>query len=62
MWPMLKRDGQGLQYVTLTLLWNYLIGYNPLALQASFVQLLSLVHLTFLLFQASFSGLIGIER
>ncbi|KAJ7505307.1 glucosyltransferase [Mycena galericulata] len=43
MWPLLKRDGLGVQYVALTLLWNRLIGYNPLRLPSkSFIQLLSL--------------------
>lgn len=31
MWPLLQRDGLGLQYVVLPLMWNYLIGYNPFA-------------------------------
>lgn len=43
MWPLLKRDGLGLQYLTLTLGWNYLIGYNPFHLRHSFVKYLSLV-------------------
>ena len=30
MWPLLKRDGLGVQYLALTLLWNYVIGHNPL--------------------------------
>lgn len=42
MWPLLKRDGQGLNYVVLTLFWNYVIGYDPLSLPASLVKLLSL--------------------
>ncbi|PFH54070.1 glycosyltransferase family 57 protein [Amanita thiersii Skay4041] len=29
MWPLLKRDGLGLQYVATLVLWNRLIGYNP---------------------------------
>jgi ALG6, ALG8 glycosyltransferase family len=29
MWPLLRRDGQAVQYIALLLLWNYLIGYNP---------------------------------
>lgn len=29
MWPLLRRDGQAIQYIALLLLWNYLIGYNP---------------------------------
>ena len=43
MWPLLKRDGLGLEYVVLTLLWNFLIGYNPFELRRSFVKYLSLV-------------------
>lgn len=44
MWPLLKKDGLGLQYVALLVLWNRLIGYNPLRLPSgTFVQLLSLV-------------------
>ncbi|KAJ3555109.1 hypothetical protein NM688_g2762 [Phlebia brevispora] len=30
MWPLLQRDGLALQYFAVTLLWNRLIGYNPL--------------------------------
>ena len=29
MWPLLKRDGLSTQYITLVLLWNYVLGYNP---------------------------------
>lgn len=29
MWPLLRRDGLAVQYVALTLLWNKIIGYNP---------------------------------
>lgn len=44
MWPLLKKDGLGLQYIALLVLWNRLIGYNPLRLPTgTFVQLLSLV-------------------
>ncbi|KAF7346335.1 Glycosyltransferase family 57 protein [Mycena sanguinolenta] len=43
MWPLLKRDGLGVQYIALLILWNRLLGYNPLRLPSrSFVQLLSL--------------------
>jgi alpha-1,3-glucosyltransferase len=45
MWPLLKRDGQGLNYVVLTLLWNYVIGYDPLTLSSSLVKIISLVSL-----------------
>ena len=43
MWPLLKRDGLGIQYTAVTLLWNYVLGYNPFKLEASFVKVLSLV-------------------
>ncbi|KPV73321.1 glycosyltransferase family 57 protein [Rhodotorula graminis WP1] len=41
MWPLLQRDGVVTQYLALTALWNYAIGYNPLKLRASFVKYLS---------------------
>lgn len=44
MWPLLKRDGLGLQYIATLLLWNRVIGYNPLKSPVrSFVQLFSMV-------------------
>lgn len=44
MWPLLKRDGLGLPYIALLILWNRLVGSNPFNLpQTSFIQLLSLV-------------------
>ncbi|KAG8715874.1 Glucosyltransferase-like protein [Ceratobasidium sp. 423] len=46
MWPLLKRDGQGLNYAVLTLLWNYVIGYDPLALPPSLVKVLSIAAYT----------------
>ncbi|KAF7314320.1 Glycosyltransferase family 57 protein [Mycena kentingensis (nom. inval.)] len=43
MWPLLRRDGLGIQYLALSILWNRLLGYNPFRLPArSFIQLLSL--------------------
>ncbi|ORX35940.1 glucosyltransferase [Kockovaella imperatae] len=39
MWPLLKRDGQALQYVFVTLLWNYVIGYSPTGTQPTFLRL-----------------------
>ncbi|KAG8897754.1 Glucosyltransferase-like protein [Tulasnella sp. 403] len=42
MWPLLKKDGLGLQYGALTLLWNYVIGYNPLTLSRSFIKTISI--------------------
>jgi len=29
MWPLLKKDGLGVQYIAMLVLWNRLIGYNP---------------------------------
>ncbi|PPR08165.1 hypothetical protein CVT24_012129 [Panaeolus cyanescens] len=31
MWPLLKKDGLAVQYIALLILWNRLIGYNPIA-------------------------------
>ncbi|KAK7469253.1 Glucosyltransferase-like protein [Stygiomarasmius scandens] len=64
MWPLLKRDGLGLQYFVLLVAWNRLIGYNPFKQPTfslkSFVQLLAisvhtaaiLLHICELLFNA----------
>lgn len=50
MWPLLKRDGLGVQYIATLLLWNRLIGYNPGRLRPrSFIQLLSIVSFIFAL-------------
>ncbi|EKM79278.1 hypothetical protein AGABI1DRAFT_74153 [Agaricus bisporus var. burnettii JB137-S8] len=47
MWPLLKKDGLGFQYIALLILWNRIIGYNPLRLPSgTLVQLLSLVTYT----------------
>jgi len=43
MWPLLKKDGLGLQYLAILLIWNRLIGYNPFKTPKTFVQLLSVV-------------------
>jgi alpha-1,3-glucosyltransferase len=44
MWPLLKRDGQGVQYIAMLLLWNRLVGYNPLRVRSrGFVDFLSIV-------------------
>ena len=43
MWPLLKRDGLGLQYAVVTLFYNRLIGYDVFALPTSFVKVFSLV-------------------
>ncbi|KAF8645218.1 hypothetical protein AX16_008045 [Volvariella volvacea WC 439] len=43
MWPLLKRDGLGAQYIAALLLWNRLIGYNPFGhSRQSFIGLLSI--------------------
>ncbi|KAG8959267.1 Glucosyltransferase-like protein [Tulasnella sp. 419] len=42
MWPLLQREKLALQYTVVTLLWNYLIGYNPIQIPSSFVKFLSL--------------------
>ena len=48
MWPLLKKDGLGVQYVAILLLWCRLIGYNPFRVQSdSFVHLLSSVRKLF---------------
>ncbi|KAG6854653.1 hypothetical protein C0991_003301 [Blastosporella zonata] len=42
MWPLLKRDGLGIQYIATLLLWNRLVGHNPFRVpKKSFTQLLS---------------------
>ena len=33
LWPLLKTDGLGLQYLAMLLLWNRLIGHNAFKLQ-----------------------------
>ena len=43
MWPLLAKDGLGLEYAVLTILWNWALGYNPFTLRTSFVKLLSIV-------------------
>ncbi|KAG7443643.1 uncharacterized protein BT62DRAFT_321941 [Guyanagaster necrorhizus] len=40
MWPLLKRDGVGVQYIATLLLWNRLVGCNPFAFD-SVVKILS---------------------
>lgn len=40
MWPLLKRDGLGLQYIAILMLWNRLIGYDPFSQRRK-----SLIHL-----------------
>ncbi|KAL1950330.1 hypothetical protein VTO73DRAFT_5454 [Trametes versicolor] len=43
MWPLLKRDGLGVQYFALLVLWNKFVGYNPLKLgKRPWLQLLSM--------------------
>ncbi|KAI0648106.1 glucosyltransferase [Trametes meyenii] len=42
MWPLLKRDGLGVQYAVLLAIWNRLVGYNPFDLsKRSLLRLLS---------------------
>ncbi|KAG0691472.1 hypothetical protein DFH29DRAFT_125933 [Suillus ampliporus] len=44
MWPLLKKDGLGVQYVAILLRWNRLIWHNPFKLRCrSFVGLVSSV-------------------
>lgn len=44
MWPLLKKDGLGIQYLAMLILWNRLIGYNPFKLRyGHFAGLLSSV-------------------
>jgi alpha-1,3-glucosyltransferase len=52
MWPLLKRDGLGVQYTALVILWNYLVGYNPLAIRSLSLKALSLVRFLRFLFIA----------
>jgi alpha-1,3-glucosyltransferase len=51
MWPLLKKDGLGLQYFAMLLLWNRLIGHNPIKLHYGyFVGLVSsVVHIAIIL-------------
>ncbi|RXW25365.1 hypothetical protein EST38_g522 [Candolleomyces aberdarensis] len=43
MWPLLKRDGLAVPYIATVVLWNRLVGYNPLTnLSVDFRQLFSL--------------------
>jgi alpha-1,3-glucosyltransferase len=51
MWPLLKKDGLGLQYLAMLLLWNRLIGHNPIKLHYGyFVGLVSsVVHIAIIL-------------
>lgn len=43
LWPLLKKDGLGLQYAVLAFLWNYVIGYNPVTLPSGTIKYLSVV-------------------
>lgn len=40
MWPLLKRDGQGLQYILLPILWNTAIGYNVFRIRSGTIVFL----------------------
>ncbi|KAG5635041.1 hypothetical protein H0H81_012625 [Sphagnurus paluster] len=42
MWPLLKRDGLGAQYIAMLVIWNRLVGHNPFRVPSkSFIQVLS---------------------
>lgn len=44
MWPLLKKDGLGVQYIATFLLWNRIIGHNPAKPRfRSFIEILSTV-------------------
>ena len=43
MWQLVKRDGLGVQYIALTVLWNGALGYTPFKRPKTFFQLISLV-------------------
>lgn len=50
MFPLLKKDEQVLQYTVLTLLWNYVVGYNPFRIThrpLRYLSKVSSVHRTF---------------
>ncbi|THH28217.1 hypothetical protein EUX98_g5967 [Antrodiella citrinella] len=42
MWPLLKRDGLGTQYIAMLLIWNRVIGYNPFTQPRSYLRSLAL--------------------
>jgi hypothetical protein len=46
MWPLLKKDDLVIQYLVVTLLWNYLLGafsVNPFRTPSSWLKYLSFV-------------------
>ncbi|KAI0057837.1 hypothetical protein BV25DRAFT_1892293 [Artomyces pyxidatus] len=44
MWPLLRRDGQAVPYIALSLLWNRLIGHNPFRVRnASILEIFTLL-------------------
>ncbi|TCD70905.1 Glucosyltransferase-like protein [Steccherinum ochraceum] len=43
MWPLLKRDGLGTQSLAMLLIWNRLIGYNPIRRTRSLLSYLAMV-------------------
>lgn len=43
MWPLLRKDGLGVQYFSLTVLWNAALGYTPFKRPKNFIQTVSLV-------------------
>ena len=43
MWPLLRKDGLGVQYIALTVLWNAALGYTPFKRPKTLMQSISLV-------------------
>lgn len=43
MWPLLRKDGLGVQYIALTILWNAALGYTPFKRPKTIIQTISLV-------------------
>ncbi|KAI0050368.1 glycosyltransferase family 57 protein [Auriscalpium vulgare] len=41
MWPLLRRDGQAVQYIGLLLFWNRLTGHNPFSRGTSLMDILT---------------------
>ncbi|KIY45614.1 ALG6, ALG8 glycosyltransferase, partial [Fistulina hepatica ATCC 64428] len=49
MWPLLRRDGLGVQYIALQVLWNRLIGYNPFSIKSPLLKYFSFLILVAIL-------------
>ncbi|KAF8333559.1 glucosyltransferase [Cantharellus anzutake] len=58
LWPLLRRDGQTLQYVVLTLFWNYLIGHNPWTMPSSWLKVITQARVVLVTTSGSYGGLI----